>query len=91
MNNIDEMIKVLQHFKDGGEVERKVSHCEGYCEEWGVIENPVWDFMNDEYRIKRKPRELVFCPASNVDAYNICNCENPCEGAMRVREVLDEN
>lgn len=92
MNNIDEMIKVLQHFKDGGEVECKAPYCEDGSEVWSFIKNPIWNFSTSKYRIKRKPKEFIIYPdSSSPENYNICICTSTCEGAIRVREVLDEH
>ena len=46
---IDEMIKVLEHFKAGGEVEfRPFSFIE-----WRYAQEPSWDFRECEYRVKQ--------------------------------------
>lgn len=55
-----EMIEVLQHFVDGGEVE--------YRDDDGIWKHnimPVWNFGTYEYRIKPKPLEGW----TNVDDY----------------------
>lgn len=47
----DEMIKVIEHHKNGGEVE--VAN-KGYSL-WEDATSPCWDFKTYDYRIKEKP------------------------------------
>ena len=73
-----EMIKVMQHFEDGGEVE--INSKNGNC--WTKITSPSWDWVYHEYRIKEekqkvtiekwlcrnsKQEEFVIYETSNVD------------------------
>ena len=52
--NIEEMIKVMQHFADGGEVE-----CvEKGNDNWEIVTKPLWNFDDFEYRIK-EPKQKV--------------------------------
>ena len=46
---IEEMIDVMTHFKNGGEVE--VKH-KNNSEDWGLTEEPIWNFNNYDYRKK---------------------------------------
>ena len=51
---LKEMIKVMQHFDNGGDVE-----CEEYGDnEWKVTSNPCWDWFDYNYRIK-EPKQKV--------------------------------
>ena len=46
------MIKVMQHYADGGEVEVYKNG------RWTIAVNPIWDWDNFEYRIK-EPKQKV--------------------------------
>lgn len=54
--NIEEMIKVMEHYRDGGEIEVKGKNEEDT--EWGLCDYPIWDWVTFEYRIK-KPKQKV--------------------------------
>jgi len=56
MKELDRQIEVMQHFKDGGEVSVK------YNKEqiWGNILTPQWDWVNNDYRIKKAAPEPVY-------------------------------
>ena len=47
-----EMIKVMQHFENGGDVEVYKTG------RWTIAVNPIWDWDNFEYRIK-EPKQKV--------------------------------
>jgi hypothetical protein len=52
----DEMIAVIQHHKNGGEVEclnRSVDD-----DRWVAIKNPAWNFPECDYRAKPEPATL---------------------------------
>ena len=53
---IQEQIQVMQHFANGGKVERKSDDC------WEDISRPNWDWLHNDYRIKQEPskQEIVF-------------------------------
>ena len=51
---LEEMIKVMQHYADGGEVECAEN---GY-NDWKIVNNPVWAWHLVEYRIK-EPKQKV--------------------------------
>ena len=51
---LKEMIKVMQHFADGGEVEIN-SKNGNYC--WTKITSPSWDWVYNEYRIKEQKQK----------------------------------
>ena len=64
MNTIDEMIEVLQHKKNGGEVE-----CEIIPGNWKVKLHPVWNFRDYRYRPKPEPIECwinVFASGTKI-------------------------
>jgi len=50
----DEMIRVIEHHKNGGEVEYRYKS-KG-VEPWTNAEEPLWDFDRYDYRIKEKPK-----------------------------------
>ena len=50
MNTLDEMIEVLNAYKEGNAVERKRN--EANLSEWGEVSNHKFDFGRAEYRIK---------------------------------------
>ena len=53
---LKEMIKVMQHFDNGGEVEHTVKE-DGYTS-WSKCVNPLWDWFEYDYRIK-EPKQKV--------------------------------
>ena len=62
MNTIDEMIEVLQHKKNGGEVEFFY-----HTATWMDAKKPVWNFQRYKYRPKPEPIECWI----NVSIHNI--------------------
>ena len=53
---LKEMIKVMDHFKNGGEVEYSVK--EDDYSSWIKCANPLWDWFDYDYRIK-EPKQKV--------------------------------
>ena len=51
-----EMIKVMQHYENGGEVEYIVK--EDVYPSWSKCVNPLWDWFEYDYRIK-EPKQKV--------------------------------
>lgn len=51
VQNIDEMIKVLNAYKEGKRVEYKIKDERVYYP-WNYVRNPPWDWTLYEYRIK---------------------------------------
>ena len=49
-----EMIAVLEHYENGGEVE-----CENVDETWFEVFKPCWNFEKHKYRIKEKPKTKI--------------------------------
>lgn len=49
---IDEMIAVMQAYKDGKTIEYF------YCGEWVVMMEPSWNWHNFTYRVKPEPVEI---------------------------------
>jgi hypothetical protein len=49
------MIKVMQHFEDGGEVEVSFHN-----DAWTVIPVPIWDWRSRTYRIKATPEYVPY-------------------------------
>lgn len=48
MKTIQEQIAVMQHFADGGEVEKHYG-----VDGWEVVFNPAWNWSTQDYRIKQ--------------------------------------
>lgn len=48
MKTLQEQIEVMQHYLDGGEVER----FKETTSEWEKIKDPKFDWLNKDYRIK---------------------------------------
>jgi hypothetical protein len=51
-----EVIKVMQHFAEGGEIEHR-DRGDRYSRKWQPLTDPLWDWADTEYRIKPKPLE----------------------------------
>ena len=52
---LKEMIKVMQHFEDGGVVE-----CvEKGNDNWEIVTKPLWNFDDFEYRIKEQKQKVT--------------------------------
>lgn len=52
---IDEQIEVMQHFRDGGEVEWR--DCENRSSVWVETKRPTWNFGVLEYRKKEELKD----------------------------------
>ena len=52
-----EMIKVMQHFDNGGEVEYIVK--EDVYPSWIKCVNPLWDWFEYDYRIKEQKQKVT--------------------------------
>ena len=53
---LKEMIKVMQHYENGGEVEYSVK--EDDYSSWIKCVNPLWDWFEFDYR-KKEPKQKV--------------------------------
>ena len=53
---LKEMIKVMQHFENGGEVEVKPKNTSNT--HWATVPSPSWDWAYSDYRIK-EPKQKV--------------------------------
>ena len=51
-----EMIKVMQHYENGGEVENKEKHSDDA--KW-ILACPVWNWDSFEYRIKPEKQKVT--------------------------------
>ena len=54
---LKEMIKVMDHFKNGGEVEYSVK--EDDYSSWTKCVNPLWDWFDYNYRIKEPKKKVT--------------------------------
>lgn len=52
--SIEEMIAVMEHYKNGGEVEVS-PYPESEKLSWSTTTSPIWDWSNFSYRIKDDP------------------------------------
>ena len=52
---LEEMIKVMQHYADGGEVEYSVRE----SNVWNKASTPVWDWTEFDYRIKKQKQKIT--------------------------------
>ena len=52
---LKEMIKVMQHFKDGGEVEYSTRE----SNIWSRTSTPIWDWHTFKYRIKEQEQKVT--------------------------------
>lgn len=50
---LSEMIKVMQHYGDGGEIEVYKN------DRWTIGVNPIWDWDTFDYRIKEPKRKVT--------------------------------
>lgn len=50
-----EMIKVMQAFQEGKEIETRVraGQCKGEPQSWFSVSTPAWDWTHQEYRVKQ--------------------------------------
>jgi hypothetical protein len=76
-----EMIEVLRHFVDGGEVECR----EHDTEIWARIPSPTWSFDEYDYRIKPKPLELWVNVYPEPRSSTSCSCFRTEGEAIRFR------
>ena len=54
---LKEMIKIMQHFEDGGKVEYRIKkELEVY---WTTVISPSWDWAYFEYRIKESKQKVT--------------------------------
>jgi hypothetical protein len=52
--NIQEQIRVMQHFADGGKIESRCNLNKNN-EAWVLCAHPVWNWNTFSYRIKKEP------------------------------------
>ena len=50
-----EMIKVMQHFDNGREVEIKTKR----SDDWGEVTTPSWNWFEYDYRIKQQKQNVI--------------------------------
>ena len=76
---LKEMIKVMQHFDDGGEIEYR----EHKYKTWEKCPSPIWNWFDFKYRIKEQKQKVtiekwlckdrkdnyIVIEGSNVDFY----------------------
>lgn len=64
MKTIDEMLEVMQAFKDGKEIE-----CKSILQnEWLPAVGPLWNWCDCDYRVKSEPK---YVPYNSVTEVNI--------------------
>ena len=52
---LEEMIKVMQHYADGGEVENRDKE----SNKWFKVYTPAWNWSKYDYRIKKEKRVVI--------------------------------
>ena len=66
---LKEMIKVMQHYENGGEVEYSGKGDDYFS--WIKCVNPIWDWFDYDYRIKEPKQKVTIekwlCQVSNND------------------------
>lgn len=68
MSTLEEKIKVMQHFANGGKVEFKEID---FPNNWRTTSMPAWNFALFEYRIKKEPR-VVYVVFNRHGTYILC-------------------
>lgn len=66
---IDEMIEVLQAYKEGKIIEMFVDA----ADRWVVVEYPLWNFKDCKYRVKKIPTRLEIANAFFERVFGIEN------------------
>lgn len=98
--NINEMIEILQAYKEGENIQAKYK---GGSSFWGVIDNPpTWNFEEYDFRVKPEPREFYVNLYGGSDIHISLTEDDAEKGktgmsgrvrtdveTIRVREVLD--
>lgn len=64
MNTTDQ-IAVMQAYVDG----KQIQFYDEESETWKTTNEPCWDWMDYEYRIKPKPEKPTYRPYSNFDEF----------------------
>ena len=54
---LSEMIKVMQHYENGGKVE--YSEKKGGGNHWTTVTSPSWDWTEFDYRIKEQKQKVT--------------------------------
>ena len=54
---VSEMIKVMQHFENGGKVEVKPKNTSD--NRWATVPSPSWDWAYSDYRIKEQKQKIT--------------------------------
>lgn len=62
--SIDEMIKVMQAYREGKTIEFITP---GINDEWEENKNPLWNWDNFDYRVKPEPRCVPYDSVFEVD------------------------
>ncbi len=89
----DEMIAVIQSYKDGKRIQCALKDDNRGCFEWNNVSErcgPQWNFQTHIYRVApepRKPREFWITPMK----YGLCHfSEEPTNDSLwHVREVIE--
>lgn len=63
MKTIDEMCAVMQAFKNGKQIEYKLSE----TSDWVEVSNPIWNWGGLDYRVKPEPKYVPYDSASEID------------------------
>lgn len=88
--NIDEMIEVMQAYRDGAKIETKIKGATGV---WAEAAHPLWEWFSKDYRVKKEPRTLTLWRLANSNMEWRVAKEgdiHPAHETMVVQEVLDD-
>ena len=64
---IEQMIEVLNHFKNGGTIESTYKN----KERWDTVGLPKWNFEEKEYRIVEEPKRVPYTYEDNLTGKSI--------------------
>lgn len=67
---IDQMIEVMQAYKNGAKIESRHKECEV---DWFTAPHPQWDWFAFEYRVKKEPVRLRLYRYNKNDPWSAVN------------------
>lgn len=67
---IDEMIEVMQAYRDGAKIESKIKGATGV---WAEAALPLWDWSYLEYRVKKEPVRVRLYRHDKNDPWTVVN------------------
>lgn len=67
---IDEMIEVMQAYRDGAKIETKSKNGPSV---WTEVDNPLWEWCSQYYRAKKEPVRVRLYRYNKSYPWNIVN------------------